>query len=486
MTEETKISPAWIWIRSLLSFVCFSCVGIIGLEIYVDRFAWLVSPSWYRLDTDEQSVRFSCQRFRPVTFTPKPAPNTKRILMVGGSTTFGFPHRPAGSDPIDKNIYGFVGVLSETLNTYFPKQFEVINLGINGGGTIDTLKLLRKEKLWGAHTVIVYDGHNEFLPVPKNFTPFLWRFALYRHLSVLFPKPVASSGWVAPSAHGSKQHHDAILNLFRHNLQQIIHLSRQNNAKPFLVTQASNLTGIDPNWSTNGDAQELRNLSSLGDEELFQKSYKTTKTADLAWRVATRKRERREWDVDAYQAALDNDGLQLRAGTAINDAIKSVAAKESVSVIDAEAFLRPIHKTSTSPLFFDWVHPTPAGSKWIAKAVLETLQEEEVVPKIEGNLVQTLPPTSEQTDGYLRIGQLWLQYSCVRNHDPLHRLQQAKQFAQMVLLQDQENNTAQTLLQIIDEWENPPIEIHEKQRPMFQSLHPCIADKLSPPKIDTP
>ena len=137
MTNHNEISKPWIWLRGIISFLCFSGLGLILLELYVDRVAWLVDPNWYRIEKNQQEVQFSCQRFRPIRFNEEPDPAVKRIIVVGGSTTFAFPNRPAGTVPLEKNIYGFVGIISETLNTYFPKRFEVINLGINGGGSTD-------------------------------------------------------------------------------------------------------------------------------------------------------------------------------------------------------------------------------------------------------------------------------------------------------------------------------------------------------------
>ena len=118
---------------------------------------------------------------------------------MGGSPIFGFPHRPVGTKKLTSTEeQGVVGALRQILNQYDnTNKYEIINLGINGGRSSDTLTLFRKALKWDIDTVLIYDGNNEFFHVPETFSPTLWHSALYRFF-VTSPQP-------PPSALFSKQ-----------------------------------------------------------------------------------------------------------------------------------------------------------------------------------------------------------------------------------------------------------------------------------------
>ena len=118
------------------------------LEQYTQR-AWLIDHQWYSLEETADTVTFRCQSFRPVSFSKKKEKGTIRILFMGGSPIFGFPHRPVGTEPIlSADEHGIVGSLQQLLNQNTDQKYELINLGVNGGRSSDTRTLFRKAQAW--------------------------------------------------------------------------------------------------------------------------------------------------------------------------------------------------------------------------------------------------------------------------------------------------------------------------------------------------
>jgi len=462
----------------LVLFVVFGVVGLFGIEIFVDRYAWLVDPSWYRL-TQEEPLQFGCHQFRPVEFEQEPAQGVTRILMMGGSTTFGFPTRPVGEAPISRPAHGYVGLVDTALENSNPGGFEVINLGINGGSTVDTLRLLRRGEGWGADVLVVYDGNNEFLQVPESFSPRLWRFALVRQLGILIPRPMASPGWVGAPAVGSDKHLDAVLSVFRHNLESIVDLAHGQEMKVLLATQAVNLTEVDPNWSTGGSSDTLTELDTLSDAEVESLWEQQPDVADLAWEVGQRRLASGADALEALQAAVDLDGLQLRASSDVNRVIREVAAQKGATLVDAATAIRSVPQKG---LFFDWVHPTAKGARILAASVLDGLEQAGVVSNTPVPASSNVPE-EDVVAGTLRAARSWLQWACVRGHDPTWRLQKAEERARQVLALSPQEAEAHAVVDLATGWHGSPVELEPSIIKRFLPLHPCIAEHVALPQL---
>ena len=174
--------------RLIISILFSVILGFTILELYTQR-AWLIDPNWYSLEETKDTVTFRCQSFRPISFPKKKKEDTTRILFMGGSPIFGFPHRPFGTKKLTTaEEQGIVGTLRQILKKHVEDKYEIINLGINGGRSSDTLTLFRKALTWDIDFVLIYDGNNEFFHVPETFSPILWRSALYRFF-VTSPQP---------------------------------------------------------------------------------------------------------------------------------------------------------------------------------------------------------------------------------------------------------------------------------------------------------
>ena len=358
------------WLRPVLAFFVFGGLAVGALEIWLDRFAWPIDPSWYALDATSDHVHFSVQHYRPIEVAP--TSEKTRILFVGGSTTFGFPERPSGDAVLREQRYGYVGVLAATLEARWPGRYELVNLGINGGASEDTLRVLREAMAWDVDGVVVYDGHNEFLSAARPFHAGLWRFATYRRFAMLLPE-VKSEPHGGGAAYGGPDHAEAVHARFERNLHRI---ADAIGDVPWVIsTQASDLT-LDPAWD------------HAGSEGHF-----------AAGRLVQ---------------ARDADPYPMRATSPLDALIRSVGSERGASVVEPHVPVDAAH-------FWDQVHPRGEGTKRVAEAVMAGL--------VDAGLVEATPPTvvpelthAERVEATSRAARGWLQLAGLRKQDPAARL----------------------------------------------------------------
>ena len=426
-------------LKQALLTLLFLVLGCAGLEVYVDRWDWGVAESWYRLEESDERVLFACQNYAPVVFTPEPAEGVTRILALGGSTTFGFPEHPKGEDAAERS-HGFVGMLEASLQEAWPGRYEIVNLGINGGGSTDALRLMRRAGGWGATALVLYDGHNEFMNVPASFPAGLWRFALFRRFAVLGPRVEAAPGTVGPAAYGGADQRAAIVGLFRSNVGEILDLADDYELRVVVSTQAANLAGFDPNWDIEGEDSAAAAFEA-GD----------------------------------YRRAADLDALPFRAPSEINEVLRELAAEREVVLADAEA---AVGTEGDNEDFYDWVHPRPTAAERIAEAVLQGLVQAEVLPSAPP-LVRHELSDEEAAEAELRTARAWLTWSCVRAHDPKRRLAQTRWSAQRVLELRPSDPEAQGILAAADALDGGSRgEMPDEVRERLSSLHACVADAI--------
>ncbi len=473
----------------LIQLAMTALMGALGLgaiELYIDRLSWPVADDWYRIEeTPSGDILFTCQRFRPVKFAAQPAPNTRRIMALGGSTTFGYPERRRGTEPLrGDGEAGVIAVLQSSLDATWPGAFELVNLGVNGGNSEDTLRLLRKAADWGASGLLVYDGHNEFMTAPQRFSSTLWRFSLYRRFSVLMARAKFSPGWVGAAAHGGPTHAQAVLDEMARNLDSVARIADSAGIPLVLSTQVSNLAGFDPNWSTAGDPATLAAMGDLSTEELEAAWRETPDSADLAWAVGQRRLETGGDATAALRSAADSDGLPFRATSEINQTIREVAWDWGAVLVDAEAAVRGSGPPDPER-FYDAVHPRPQATHTLAAAFLAAMVNANMLFEEEA-LDVTLPPPppqDAQVESALRIARSWVQWSGVRQHDPQHRLKQAARFADMVLALEPEHEEAQAIRELavaLQSGSETPPDISPEIAERLSQLNPDAARLLEP------
>lgn len=423
-------------------------VAVAGIELWVDRYAWPVDPGWYRLEVADGEVTFTCQNFEPVRFSVKP--EKRRIIVLGGSTTFGYPERRVGTEPA-REVGGFVGALQRAA-----PDVEFVDLGVNGGNSVDTVRIWRRAVDWGADTVVVYDGHNEFMDIAPGVIAPLWRFALYRQLAVLLPKTTVSPGWVGPPSYGSEANRQAVVDRFRRNLETIVDLAEDHGIKVVMVTQIANLAGFDPSWSTSGEPP--------GD-------------ADRAWARGSQRLGSLRGPIhrSSLLEALDEDGMPFRASTAIDDVIREVAQQRGATLVEGAPGWTTFEGEDPSGLdaadpsaFYDWVHLQPAAAAELAGAIGGALG----LPAAP-TLSAFSPADTLAIDTRVAAG--WLQWSCVRQHDPAFRLQNAAEWANRALIVAPGDPEATALLALAT---HQPVVADERLRIKLSHIHPCIAAQL--------
>ena len=135
MSEPAPASASKGCLRVIVATLVLLAAGAVLVEQWVGRWSWPVDEAWYRVTEVDGVVTVGCQNFAPVQFTAEAAPGVTRVLVVGGSSTFGFPARPTGTEPILRARHGFVGAMQAALDETIPGRVERVNLGVNGGAS---------------------------------------------------------------------------------------------------------------------------------------------------------------------------------------------------------------------------------------------------------------------------------------------------------------------------------------------------------------
>ena len=487
VTPADQGRPGPGYASSILLFVALTTVFLVGLELWLGRWAWPVDPAWYRITYEGEQVLFGCQDFRPVAFSASPA--RARIIVLGGSSAFGFPDRPVGDAPLTSASHGVAGALQTALDRGWPGAFEVVNLGVNGGTSEDTLRLARRALGWGPTALVVIDGSNEFMDVPAATIAPLWRFALFRRFTVLQGRADAAPGWVGTPAWGAPSVREAVHERFRRNLDTLALIAGDVGVKVVLTTQAVNLSDFDPSWSVAGDPAVLAGLDDRSDVDLEALWAANPESAEIAW-VVGRRRIRDGGDaVAALHAAVDGDAMPFRSTAGIQRVVREVAASHGATVVEGQAAVAAggVHAPAD---FYDWVHPTPIAAERLGEALIRGLQETRVVPTTrtgapEDGPAAAAPGSEEQAATALRVAVTWLRWACVRQHDPAFRAQKAQEWAsRAAAIHGAHQGWALALgaaARAVERGEPAAAAALGRHRDRLLAIHRCLAPRLSLP-----
>lgn len=464
----------------LALFLGLGAVALAGIEYWQARWAWPVDPSWYRVEEADGKVTFGCQNYAPVRFDADPADGVTRIVLLGGSAAFGFPDRPVGETPIAHAAHGIGGAMQASLDSAWPGRFEVVNLGVNGGTSEDTLRLARRAMVWHPNALVVYDGNNEFMDVPRHMSPTLWRFALYRRATVMAERADAAPGWVGPPAWSTAEAAGAVHARLERDLVAVADLARDGGVPVVFATQAANLADFDPSWSTAGDEATLRSLATRSDPEVEALWAATPDSADLAWAVGQRRLAVGHDARAALQAAVDHDGVAFRPTTAVNDTIRAAARESGAALAEAEGALGDAPPGGDA--FYDWVHPRPEAATAIASIILGHLQATKVIPGAAEAVEAPPLPEAEAAARDVRVAVSWLQWSCLRAHDPGFRLTHAESLAQDALAVEPSNPMALGILAVTPLLRDPAATLAnplpDAVRTKLSGVHRCVRERL--------
>lgn len=358
----------------------------------------------------------------PQSFSmPKPT-GTFRIVVLGGSTTYGRPFLRQTS---------FGAWLEKLIEQYAANvNVEVINAGGISYASYRVRRLMTEMAQYDPDLFVVYSGHNEFLEA-RTFAELrdepesLRRIRGLVHHSRLYSALAKVLGKVAGANTGPTQlgdnvaatleriggvelyHRDAsfregVILQYRHEIEFMVSFCRKRKFPLVLATLPVNLSGLSPFKSEHSqqlgesalarwqDAFE-RGLKALADQQ--PKAALTAFTAavaidpsyaELHYRIGQAHLSLGEYHL-AYQAfdrARQEDIVPLRALNEFNAILRAVAARKKVPLADVEQTFVRISPGNIpgDNLFVDHVHPSIEGQQLVAWVVLSTATTADFVP----------------------------------------------------------------------------------------------------------
>ncbi|MEZ6117810.1 MAG: tetratricopeptide repeat protein [Pirellulaceae bacterium] len=360
--------------------------------------------------------------FNYQTFPQQKPDNTIRIFTLGGSTTYGRPYADATS---------YSGWLRTMLSTpaVADKQFEVINAGGISYASYRIVKVMEELARYEPDAFIIYTGHNEFLeertyrrvkrlpPWLQNVAGWLSSSRTYSLLANVLTQvrsphlaksPKASTqndsrrnngeivlssevkakldSGVGPDAyHRDDALRRQIVSHYRQNLERMVQIADQCDAKIVFVQPASNLADCSPFKSECDDpsnAQQVVQLYQAAQQAFAREDFsaalaKLDEVSQLAPRYADAhflrgKIQMAQGDVaaalSAFQQALSEDVCPLRAVPEIVLALDEVCDQHNVPLIHFADIVaqQSEHQIPGAAMFLDHVHPTIEGHQLLA------------------------------------------------------------------------------------------------------------------------
>ena len=365
--------------------------------------------------------------FNPQTFpTQKPA-GTRRVVCVGGSTTYGRPYWDATS---------YSGWLRELLPLADDScDWEVINAGGISYASYRVAAVMEELARYEPDLFIVYSVHNEFLerrtyegmfeqsPLHMRLAATLSRTRTWALLDRVIPRPQAAeptaareippeevdeilNDTVGPSDyHRNDKWRADVLAHYELNLRRMVAIAERAGAKIVFVTPASNEKDCSPFKSeprpglTEAQGEQLRThlaraaqhlaggqpadaLALLEQARAIDDGYAAVHyQMGKALFALARPEQARQ----AFERALDQDVCPLRALPEITATIQRVARRERVAVVDFGGLLKAkcddefAHRCLGGEYFLDHVHPTLDVHRQLALWIMQTLQREGIV-----------------------------------------------------------------------------------------------------------
>ncbi len=315
-----------------------------------------------------KQVWFNRQSFPRI----KPA-GTRRVICVGGSTTYGRPF----ADPTS-----YSGFLRQLLPIADPSHaYEVINAGGVSYASYRVAAVMEEFAQYDPDLFIVYSVHNEFLErrtYSSMYERSQWQMSLESWLrktrswtaveKLISMRQDDGAGEILSTEVDERLNHtpgpsdyerddDWTAKVLRHyefNLQRMVRIARDCGAEIVFVEPACNEKDCSPFKSDEPYYQDGRDLFELG---LFEDA-----------RIA-------------FQAAIDRDICPLRATTAIGAILRRVASSNHVPCVPLERRLRATceaqygHQCLGDEFFVDHVHPTIEVHRDLATWIIDSLSE---------------------------------------------------------------------------------------------------------------
>lgn len=390
-------------------------------------FAGTVDP--FQVDGDRIVLRPGSHRtFNPLSLERTRSPGSIRVVVLGGSSTFGFPY----GDPVSHPRF-----LAHRLAALFPgRTVEVANLGGMSYGSQRIEGLLPWVRRLAPDLVVIDTGHNEFVEsaaYQRALGDVPWLGALRMRLSSSRLYGLLSGALGGLHARlGSGQPQGGLFGLdvsrdesrlftleekervaaaFHDRMQRIAAGFRRAGTPLLLVTTPSNLRDWKPEtlafvYPLPRDRQkEFVGHLGLGIRALeSQRPADALTELDAAMAIDDRHamtvfhRARalealgRDEYVAAYARARDLDPVPIRALSAMTAAIRDVATSTGTPWSDVEGAFAAA-ATGHVPgadLFVDYCHLSDGGARLFADVVARSIVEQRLLPGLPPDATQRL------------------------------------------------------------------------------------------------
>jgi tetratricopeptide (TPR) repeat protein len=300
---------------------------------------------------------------RPFAAVRAKPPSTYRVLVLGESAALGDP-APA---------FGFARILEVMLKERYPdRRIEVLNAAVTAINSHAIREIADDCVRLQPDLFLIYMGNNEVVGpygVGTVFHPLRQSLAATRaHLWIKRSRigqladrwgrgarrdegPQRWEGMAMFRGHEVEAAHPGLAEVrahFRRNLEDVLDAAGRAGAQVLLATLATNLRDQAP-FAGEAAVQAYRQALDLDAQGKHAEAY------------------------ERFVRARDLDTLRFRADSAVNDAIRDVAAARRVALLDVEAAFRreSPHGIPGDELLFEHVHMTFEGNHLIAKEALQ-------------------------------------------------------------------------------------------------------------------
>ncbi len=302
--------------------------------------------------------------FHPFAVTK--TPETFRVLVLGGSSTAGFPYH---------FYHSFAEPLRDHLQRAAPERvIEVVNLGMSAVNSYTLWDLRHALVEAEPDAVVIYAGHNEYYGAfgagssvnnttgsiaLKRLTLRLQRFALYTALrDLLTPAPTQAPRQTMMARVVADAAITMDADAFTAGLAQY-----EANMGDLLAV----LSGADVPVFIGLVTSNLKDQAPLGDEE----------TAQLAFDEGTRLLAAGDTTAAtaAFLEAKEQDGLRFRAPEAINATLHRLVEGSPATLVDVPAVAQQGSASGIpdATFFDDHLHPNAIGHAALATAFAEAM-----------------------------------------------------------------------------------------------------------------
>lgn len=321
---------------------------------------------------------FGRELLNPAAFSQKRDPGVFRIILLGGSTTYGW--------PLDDRFSYASWLRAGLPESADGRRFEILNFGVPGYGSRRILNLVRESLRFDPDMMILLTGHNEILEsefsesVIKMPEPLVAAHArlvehsrlygLLNFLAVRIRRTFSPADQpLRPTLPRVYRPQRSLLveEAFRRNLRRILHLCREESVPLVLCTVPANILDMPPNGDFPPSSWETAppDIPSLLEQR--------PRDALLHYRYGRYLYEAGEYEKagEHLQKACDYDPIALRVTSRLNRAIRETASGGGGSLVDLrEVFQEKApRRIPGNDLFSDNCHPNIESHQMIAFAL---------------------------------------------------------------------------------------------------------------------